>query len=265
MLLKELGRDLINSRSLGWRLAVRDIQGMYRQSFLGMLWAIIVPLTTALVWILLRGTGVVSVADTGMPYAAYVFSGTMLWAIFTESLLLPLQKTLLAKIMLTKINFPREALVLSGIYQVGFNAVIKAVLILAGVAVLGSLSFHWTILLFPLGILSLMLIGTSLGLLLTPIGMLYTDIGRGLSLAMQFFMYVTPVVFPLPKAGWISTVISYNPLTPIILSTRDWLTGHPAIFINGFIWVNLVFLVVLVVALVLYRTAMPFLIERMSS
>lgn len=265
VLLKELWRDLFNSRSLAWRLAVRDIQATYRQSFLGILWAFIIPLANALVWILLRGTGIVSVRETDIPYPAFVFSGAMLWAIFTESLMLPLQKTLLAKSLITKINFQREALILSGIFQAGFNAGIKAMLILLGAVALGAFSLEWTTLLFPLGIVSLVLTGTSIGLLLTPIGVLYTDIGRGLSIAMQFAMYVAPVVFPIPKEGWISVAISYNPLTPLIMTTRDWLTGNPADFVNGYLWVNLIVLVILFVGLILYKTAMPFLIERMNS
>src|SRR5690606_10287804 len=123
---------------------------------------------------------------------------------------------------------------------------------------------EWTTLVFPLGIVSLVLAGTSIGLLLTPIGVLYTDIGRGLSIVMQFAMYVTPVVFPMPKEGWISVVISYNPVTPLIMTTRDWLTGNPTDFGYGFIWVNLAVLTILFVGLIVYRSAMPFLIERMS-
>lgn len=265
ILLKELWRDLLSSRSLAWRLAVRDIRATYRQSFLGILWAFIIPLANALVWILLRSTGIVTVGHTDIPYPAYVFSGAMLWAIFTESLLLPLQKTLLAKSLITKINFQREALILSGVFQAGFNAGIKALLILLGIAALGAFSLEWTTLLFPLGIVSLVLAGTSIGLLLTPIGVLYTDIGRGLSIAMQFAMYVTPVVFPIPKEGWISVVISYNPVTPLIMTTRDWLTGNPTDFGYGFIWVNVAVLTILFVGLIVYRSAMPFLIERMST
>src|SRR5690606_21928118 len=120
-MVRDIWKDLLRSRELAWRLAIRDVSATYRQSFLGILWAFIIPLSNALVWILLRGTGVVSVADTGIPYSVYAFSGTMLWAIFTESLLSPLQKTLAARGLLNKINFPREGLILSGFYQTGFN------------------------------------------------------------------------------------------------------------------------------------------------
>jgi len=263
-LLKEMIKDVVLSRELGWRLAVRDISAMYRQSLLGILWAVILPLSNALVWILLRGTGIVSIGDTGVPYPVYVFSGTMLWAVFAESIQAPLQKTLAGKGILSKINFPREAIVISGILQSAFNAVIKVLLILGAMLFFGYPP-GWTVVFFPVGVLSLILAGTAIGLLLTPIGMLYTDVSRGVPVAMQFLMYATPVVFAIPKEGWVSTVISYNPLTPLIVASRDWLTGHPVEFLNGFMLVNLVFIVVLFCAWLLYRASMPFLIERMSS
>ncbi len=70
------------------------------------------------------------------------------------------------------------------------------------------------LLLFPVGILSLLLIGTAVGLLITPVGMLYTDIGRAIPLLMQFAMYLTPVVFPDAQGGWAATLFELNPLTP---------------------------------------------------
>jgi lipopolysaccharide transport system permease protein len=264
VLLKGMFRDLFMSRELGWRLAVRDISAMYRQSLLGFLWAVIVPLTNALVWILLRGAGVVSVNDTGIPYPVYVFSGTMLWAVFTESMQAPLQKVIAGKSILGKINFPREALVISGILQSFFNAMIKVVLILGVMFFLGYPP-SWTAIFFPLGVFSLILTGTALGLLLTPIGTLYTDISKGLPIIMQFLMYVTPVVYAVPHSGFVATIISYNPLTPLVVTTRDWLTGQPAEYMNGFIMLNLAFIVVLLLAWLLYRTSIPFLIERMSA
>ncbi|MCI5150008.1 MAG: ABC transporter permease, partial [Candidatus Electrothrix sp. MAN1_4] len=116
-MLREMFADLNAGRELAWRLAVRDIQAQYRQAFLGILWAFILPLANTLAWIFLNSSGVVKVADTVLPYPVYVFSGTMLWAIFMDALNAPLQQTIAAKGMLSKLNFPREALIISGIYQ----------------------------------------------------------------------------------------------------------------------------------------------------
>jgi lipopolysaccharide transport system permease protein len=82
---------------------------------------------------------------------------------------------------------------------------------------------------------------------------------------MQFLMYLSPVVFPIPKAGWVSTLFQINPLTPLILTTRDWLTGFTPEFLDYFLAVNVVAFVLLLVVWVAYRLAMPILIERMSA
>lgn len=261
---REMFRDLVAARELAWRLAVRDISAQYRQAFLGILWAFILPLANTVAWIFLNSSGVVKVFETTLPYPVYVFTGTMLWAIFMDALNAPLQQATAAKPMLVKLNFPREALILSGIYQTLFNAGIKVMLLLGALFFVG-INPAWGLLFFPFGVLSLVLVGTGLGLLITPIGILYSDIGRALPLLMQFLMFVTPVVFPIPKKGWAATLFAINPLTPIILSTRDWLTGFTPAYLGNYLLVNFAAIVLLLVVWVVYRLAMPILIERMSA
>jgi lipopolysaccharide transport system permease protein len=256
--------DVWNGRELAWQLAVRDIKAQYRQTALGLLWAFILPLAHTLTWIFLSSSGIVTISETALPYPVYVFTGSMLWAIFMDAVNAPLQQTMAAKPMLAKINFPREALVISGIYQTLFNGGIKIVLLLGALIYLGIYP-GWSLLLFPFGILSLILAGTAMGLLLTPVGVLYTDIGKTLPLLMQFLMYLTPVVFPMPKSGWAAVVFSINPMTPLILTTRDWLTSIPPAHLVAFAVINGLLLLLLMVVWIVYRAAMPILIERMSA
>lgn len=263
-LFSDMIRDLAKSRELAWRLAIRDISAQYRQAFLGILWAFMLPLANTVTWIFLSNTGIVSVKETALPYPVYVFCGSMLWAVLMDAVNAPLQQTTAAKAMLAKLNFPRESLVVSGIYQTLFNAGIKIVLLLAVLPFLGVIP-GWHLLLFPLGLLSLVLVGTAIGLLLTPVGVLYTDIGKVLPLLMQFLMYLTPVVFPMPQTGGAAFMYSVNPLTPVIMTTRNWLTGLPSQFVTGFVIVNSLALIVLAVVWIIFRLAMPILIERMSS
>ena len=256
--------DLWAGRELAWRLAVRDISAQYRRSFLGILWALILPLANTLVWLFLNGSGIVKLQETPIPYPVYVFSGTMLWAIFMASISSPMQQTAANSGMLAKLNFPKEALVLSGIYKNLFDSIIKVALMLCILPV-----FHvhpgWRLALFPLGVASLILAGTAIGLMLTPIGMLYSDIGRALPLVLQFFMYVTPVVFAIPQTGWLAKVFLMNPLTPLILNARDWLSGQPPEMLGYFALVNAVALVLLFFAWIGYRLCMPILVERLSA
>ncbi|HEX9600243.1 MAG TPA: ABC transporter permease [Mariniflexile sp.] len=263
-LLKESLADIYSSRFLAKQLAIRDITAQYRQSYLGILWAFIMPLTTAVVWIFLNKTGTVRLSDTGVPYPVYAFSGTLLWAIITESINAPMGSTNGARSILSKINFPKEALIVSGIYKLLFNSSIKIVLLLVFVFVFG-IGFHWSLLLFPFAILGAVLFGTTVGLFITPLGMLYKDIGRLISFGLGFLMYVTPVVYAIPKAGLMKTVMEWNPLTPIILTARDLVVGFSPAYLGYFLVIMMCCIPLLFLGLVFYRISIPILVERLSA
>ncbi|MBI5791184.1 MAG: ABC transporter permease [Rhodocyclales bacterium] len=263
-MLRDMVHDLRMSRELSWRLAVRDISAQYRQAMLGFLWALVLPVANTAVWVFLSASGILAVGATELPYPVFVLIGTMLWAIFMEAVTAPMQGVSAARDMLAKINFPREAIVIAGIYQVLFNAAIKLAILLVVLFIFG-IAPDWRIVLVPFGVASLILAGTAIGLFLTPIGLLYTDIGKGLPILMQFLMYLTPVVYPLRGEGRLSTLLLLNPLTPLIETTRAWLTGGTPQWLLYFLATNVLAIVVLLAVWIVYRLAMPIIIERMSS
>ena len=263
-LIKDSLSDIYTSRFLAKQLAVRDISAQYRQSFLGVLWAFITPLTTAFVWILLSATGTIRLSDTGIPYPVYVFSGTLIWSIITEAINTPTISTNAAKGMMTKINFPKEALIISGIYKLLFNSSIKIGILLILVFLYG-VGFHWSLFLLPLAILGAILFGTTIGLFITPIGMLYSDIAKIISLTLRLLMYITPVVYVIPKEGVMKTIMQWNPFTPLILTTRDFIIGASPEYITYYLWIMVVCIPLFFLGLIFYRISIPILVERMSA
>jgi len=263
-LVQEMFFDLQRSHDLAWRLSVRDISAQYRQSKLGILWAFIMPLATTVTWIFLNMAGIITIKATDIPYPIYVFTGTLIWSILIESLFAPLAQTNAAKSMLSKINFPREAIILSAFYQLLFNSGIKMFLLIIAVIIMGF-SSGWMLLLFPFAILVLILCGISVGLLLTPVGMLYNDVGRTISLGMQFAMYISPVIFPIPTSGWVRIPFIYNPVTPLIMISRQCLTGYSGNYLSGFFIISTCMLILLLFSWMVYRITMPVIIERMSA
>ncbi len=258
-------RDVRQSLFLARQLAKRDISAQYRQSYLGILWAFITPLTTAIVWIALNGSGVINLTDTGMPYPLYAFSGTLIWSIVVEAINAPTQSTNAARSILSKINFPKEALLLSGIYKLLFNSAIKVLLVFVFVLVFG-MAFNWSMLAFPVAIMGAVVIGTTLGLLITPFGLLYKDIGRLVGFGLKFVMYITPVVYVIPaKPGLLQTVMQYNPFTPLLVTTRDLLIGQSPEYLIPFTVILLCCIPVLLIALVFYRLSIPIIVERLSA
>ncbi|MGY0392968.1 ABC transporter permease [Bizionia sp. KMM 8389] len=257
-------KDMVQSRFLARQLAERDIKALYRQSYFGVVWAFITPLATAIVWIFLNNSGTIKLSDTGVPYPVYAFSGTLIWSIIVASINSPMQSTQAAKGILTKINFPKEALLLSGIYKLLFDSSIKIVLLVLFVFLYG-VGFHWSLLLFPVAILGAILFGTTVGLFLTPIGLLYKDIGKIITFGMQFLMYVTPVVYAIPKSGVMKTLMEWNPITSIILTARDLVVGFTPAYLTYFIIVLLVCLPLLFLGLIIYRISIPIIVERLSA
>lgn len=263
-LVQEMVADLGRSRALAWRFAVRDIRAQHRDSILGLLWSFITPVFSAATWLFLQFFGVVRVSDTGIPYAAYVFTGTMLWSIFTEALNSPLMQLNGARGLLAKLNFPRESVILAGVIKVLYSAAIKLVILLPAVVWFGVRP-NELLALFPIALLALLLAGFSLGLLLAPLGMLFGDVSRVLPILTQVAMYTAPVVFAMPKEGAIRTLFELNFMTPLVLTGRAWFTGFPSPMPGYFLAVMGASLLLLLLAWVFFRITLPAIIERMSS
>ena len=209
-------------------------------------------------------SGTIKLTDTGIPYPVYAFSGTLLWSIISDSINSPIISTTAAKGILSKINFPKEALLVSGIYKLLFNSAIKIVLLLVFIGLFG-VGYHASILLFPFALLGVILIGTTIGLFITPIGMLYKDVGKIISVGLSMLMYITPVVYVLPKEGMMKTLMEINPLTPLILTTRDLVVGFTPEYLPYYFWVLGISIPLFFIGLLFYRISIPILVERMSA
>jgi lipopolysaccharide transport system permease protein len=256
--------DLLASRELAWRLLVRDISAQYRQSLLGIFWAFVPPVMTAFGLVLARNTGVINIAETDLPYPAYVMFSMALWQTFVEALNAPIAAVGQAKSMLAKINFPREAIVLAKLGEVFFNFGIKLILILT-LFIWFRIPITWSALLAPVALVHLIVLGSAIGLLLAPIGTLYGDVSKLLSLVIAPWLLLTPVIYPVPKAGWFGAIVNLNPVTPLLVTTRELATTGIISDPTGFWVASGIAMVGLLVAWVMYRLAMPFVVERISS
>lgn len=256
--------DIRASRELAWRLFIRDISAQYRQSLLGVVWAFVPPIVTSIIFIILQSRKVVNFGETDVPYPVYVLIGAILWQLFVESLNAPLKSVVMAKPMLAKINFPREALIISSIYTVIFNLLIKLVVV-GIILVIFKISLTWMILFAPIAMLLLMLLGISVGLLLTPLGVLYTDISTSIPIAVQLFFFVTPVVYPPPQSLPFSLLATLNPVSPLLIAARDAITKGVVSNVIPFLIISGLTILLLLLGWIIFRVALPIIIERMSA
>ncbi|OCQ94466.1 polysialic acid transporter [Nostoc sp. MBR 210] len=263
-LFQEMGRDLLASRQLAWRLLVRDIRAQYRQSMFGVLWAFLPPIITAMGLLVAKNAGAVNIGNTDIPYPAYVIFSMALWQTFVESLSSPITAVNAAKAMLAKINFPREAIILAKVGEVFFNFGIKLILIF-GLFIWFQIPVTWSVFLAPVALIHLVILGTAIGLLLAPIGALYGDVAKAIPLVVSPWLLLTPVIYPVPKDGLFATIVNLNPVTPLLVTARDLATSGLVSDPIGFWVVSGLAFGLLAIAWILYRLAIPFIVERMSA
>lgn len=263
-LLWTMWRDLLASRELAWRLMVRDISAQYRQAFLGIAWAFIPPIAMALGFTLAKDANVFAVGETDIPYPAYVMFNTALWQTFADAATGPVQAVILAKPMLARVNFPREAIILAKLGEVFFNFGIKLILIVS-LFIYFRVPVSWTIILTPIALIHLILLGTLVGVLLAPIGVLYQDVSKSLNMIMGFWLFLTPVIYPVPTEGLFGALVAWNPVTPLLVTLRELATTGVLTQPLGFWVVSGLTLVGLVLTWVGFRIAMPYVVERVTS
>ena len=263
LIIRDFTKNLPQSFNLGYRLALRNIRAKYRQSLFGILWVLLPPLATSGVWIFLRSQNIFDFKGLSVPYPVFVLTGTLLWQVFSESITILLDNLNHNRSLLTKINFPHESLVFSAVCEIFFAIFVKLIL-LAAVLIIFQILPGWQFVFTILGIFALMLLGLTIGLMLIPFAMLYKDISLGLPFILQFAIYLTPVVYPLPDYKGIGKILAYNPVTPLLTNSREWLFGlSPNSTV--FIWIIFLSLLMMIAGLLLYKLSMQIIIERIGS
>ncbi len=259
-------RGFVDGRELAWRLFLRNLRGMYRQTLLGLFWLFLPPIANTAIWVFLRSQNVLKFElEGGLSPTLYILSGMVLWQSFIEAFQMPLNSLSQNRGMISKLNFPREALILDGIADLLFNLCVRLVVLIPAFFLFGT-SIN------PLGWLGglalallMILFGIGAGLILAPIGSLYQDVGRFISMSTPFWMIVTPIIYVVP-ATYPGNLLNWlNPASPLLVAARDLLVigetlhGTPAL-VYGLIAIPLLFL-----GLVVWRVSIPSLVERMPA
>ncbi|MEL6247644.1 MAG: ABC transporter permease [Cyanobacteria bacterium J06648_16] len=263
-LANEMWKDLVASRELAWRLFIRDIRGEFRSSFLGAFWAIVPPALTAAGLTLANRSGVLNVGETDIPYPAYIMLGTVLWQTFLEAFNSPERALKTSKAVLGKIKFPYESIILAQVGQILFHLTTKLILVIL-LFLIFRVSVSWMVLLSPLAVAAMVILGVALGLLLVPIINLVQDISRSMQVIQLVWFFLTPVVYPPPEQSWMRLLVRLNPVTPPLLTARDWITTGQTNQPIAFTTITLLSIGLLLIGWVVFRLSMPYLIERVIS
>lgn len=262
-LVREIFYDLYRCRELIWILFQRDLKAQFRQSYLGYVWLFLPPVMTTAVWLFLNSQKVIAISDTGMPYPMFVMIGSVVWQTFVKLLQSPLQAFNAGKPVFMKLKVPPEAFIAAGTARATFEFLIYAIVLIPAFVVFKVVP-PWTIVLIPIAVLSLFALGTAFGLLLVPFGSLYSDVQQAVPILMGFLMYMAPVVYPPPQSGLSSHIIAWNPVTSILMGTRDFLMTGSTEYLGPMLAVLPISCLVIFLSMLALRVVIPHLVARMG-
>jgi lipopolysaccharide transport system permease protein len=221
-------KEIWQYRELAYFLTWRDLKVRYKQTAIGVSWAIFQPFITMVVFSVFFGT-LMKVPSDGIPYPIFVYVGLLLWTFFSSSLSDASNSIVGNQGMITKIYFPRLILPISTILTKLVDFAISTV-ILVGM----MFYYHFTLHLIGLLILPVLILTSFMGalgggLILASINVKYRDVRYILPFFIQLLFYVTPVIYPASIAGKYAWIISINPMAGVIKVAQAAILGNAPI------------------------------------
>ena len=218
-------RDLWTYRELVYFMIWRDIKVKYKQTLLGMAWAVIQPVMNMLVFTFVFDR-VAKLATDGVPYEIFSFTALLPWGLFVTALNQGARSLVAHNNMVTKIYFPRLILPMSSVFA-GLVDFAIAFVILIGLMFYFNVTPAWN-LLWTLPLFLLLATVTALGvaLWLSAINVKYRDVNQALPFLTQFWLFATPVAYSFSNLSekW-QIVLSLNPMTGVVNGFRWALLG----------------------------------------
>ncbi len=217
-------REIWRFRELFYFFTWRDLKVRYKQTVVGVFWAIFQPFVTMVVFSVFFGK-LAGIPSDGVPYPIFVYTGLLFWQFFSDSLSATSNSLISNSSIITKVYFPRLILPISDIITKFIDLLISAVML---VVVMGYYHFvpHLTgIILIPLLLLITFLGAVGAGLFLASINVKYRDVRYALPFFIQIMLYLTPVIYPASIAGKYSWILAINPMTGVIKAARAGILG----------------------------------------
>jgi lipopolysaccharide transport system permease protein len=232
-------RDLWKYRELFYFLAWRDILVRYKQTAIGMAWALIRPFLTMVVFTVVFGTLAKLPPEGNVPYPIMVFAALLPWQFFSGALSACSNSLVANSNLLSKVYFPRLIVPTSAVI-VSFVDFLISGMILLGLMAYYNFVPDWRILTLPLFILIAFAASIGVGLWLAALTVEYRDFSYIVGFLVQFGLYVSPVGFSSKiiaerYSEQVRLLYSLNPMVGVIDGFR-WaiLGGESQIYLPGF-------------------------------
>ncbi len=222
-------------RELLYFFVWRDVKVRYKQTVLGVSWAVIQPLFAMIIFAFFFGR-VAKLPSDGIPYPLFTYAGLLPWTFFANGVTSGAQSMVGNSNLITKVYFPRILVPMSatatGLVDFCFAFLMLAPLMALHHAMPAAAAFY----VIPITIVITFLLIFGLSVWLSAMVVRFRDVRHVVPFAVQIWMFATPIVYPLSMipAKWRS-LVALNPMVPIVESFRGSLFGRP-IDVMGLGW-----------------------------
>lgn len=259
---RQMVRELVSARWLVWMLFCRDFSARYRQSALGVIWAILTPLITVGLFVGMSHSGILMIQNVNIPYPLYAIIGLTIWNLFTVGVIACAGSLVNAGSMVVKINFPKVALVLAASWQGIVEFLIRLLLIAAAFMYYGVAPSSKGLILGLLCVIPLYLLMTGIGFFMSLATGVMRDIPNILNIVLSAFMLLTPILYPITGNSWLARANVWNPLNYLVNVPRDFILKGQTDMINGFAWASILSAIVFYIGWKLFYLAQTKIAER---
>lgn len=257
----DIFNEIKRNKWLIYQLFKRDFLSTYKQSFLGILWAVILPFVNIAVFIVLSKSGILKIGDIEVPYLIYALIGIAFWQFFSNGLVACSNSLINAGPMIIKINFSKKSLVIASIGKAIIPFIIHIIIICILFVVYGRIPSIF-ILLLPLIIVPLILFTIGLGFFTSLLNGILRDIGNIISILLMFLMFFTPILYENPKTGILGLLTKYNPIYYLVSTPRDLILRGTSMEWKGFLIVSFLSIVLFIVCVFGFHLAETRVTER---
>ena len=217
-------RELWDQRELVYFLAWRDIKVRYKQTALGVSWAILQPLFGMLVFSVFFGR-LGGIPSDGLPYPLWSFTALVPWTFFAQGLTQSANSLVLSQNLLRKIYFPRLAIPIATVLSCVLDFVLAFVVLIGMMVFWGVQPSARAIAVIPLALLAFVA-ALGVGLWFAALSVRYRDVRYVVPFLVQFWLFATPIAYPsslLPER-W-RVLYAINPMTGVVEGFRWALLG----------------------------------------
>ncbi|MDS4032059.1 MAG: ABC transporter permease [Candidatus Competibacter sp.] len=219
-------KELWAYRELLWVLTMRDIKVRYKQTVLGVAWAVIQPFMTMVVFSIFFGR-LAQMPSDGFPYPVFVYAALLPWTFFANALGSSGNSLLSSANLVSKVYFPRLIIPLASVGAGLIDFAISTVILLL---LMWYYDVGWSanLLLAPALVLAVIFTALGVGTLLSALNVAYRDFRYVIPFLIQLWMFVTPVVYPasLVPERW-QWLFHLNPMAGLIEGFRAAFLGRP--------------------------------------